>query len=140
MKWINHDLNHYKYFTAHTINCVCHCIRSMFRVLGIYNFDGIFHIFELTQTVPQNSRHHKHAKLLKWGCNFRQKRFVRNNKCNFVFPRIRHFKSIHVGNCRITTKSCIIVHSTYYGGGQFLHLTLFKNLLKTISYFIKNKS
>ena len=26
------------YFTAHTINCVCHSIRTMFRVLGIYNF------------------------------------------------------------------------------------------------------
>ena len=26
------------HFTAHTINCVCHSIRSMFRVLGIYNF------------------------------------------------------------------------------------------------------
>ena len=24
--------------SAHTINCVCHSIRSMFRVLGIYNF------------------------------------------------------------------------------------------------------
>ena len=28
-----------KHFTAYTINCVCHCIRSMFRVLGIYNFE-----------------------------------------------------------------------------------------------------
>ena len=27
-------------FSAHTINCVCHSIRSMFRVLGIYNFVG----------------------------------------------------------------------------------------------------
>ena len=27
------------YFTAHTFKCVCHCIRSMFRVLGIYNFE-----------------------------------------------------------------------------------------------------
>ena len=27
-----------KHFTAHTINCVCHSIRSMFRVLAIYNF------------------------------------------------------------------------------------------------------
>ena len=27
------------YFTAHTFNCVCHCIRVMFRVLGMYNFD-----------------------------------------------------------------------------------------------------
>ena len=23
---------------AHTFNCVCHCIRVMFRVLGMYNF------------------------------------------------------------------------------------------------------
>ena len=28
------------YFTAHTFNCVCHCIRAMFRVLGMYNFDN----------------------------------------------------------------------------------------------------
>ena len=27
------------YFTAHTFKCVCHCIRTMFRVLGVYNFD-----------------------------------------------------------------------------------------------------
>ena len=27
------------YFTAHTIKCVCHCRRVMFRVLGMYNFD-----------------------------------------------------------------------------------------------------
>ena len=26
------------YFTAHTFKCVCHCIRSMFGVLGVYNF------------------------------------------------------------------------------------------------------
>ena len=26
------------YFTAHTFKCVCHSIRTMFRVLGIYNF------------------------------------------------------------------------------------------------------
>ena len=26
------------YFTAHTFNCVCHCIRAMFRVLGMYSF------------------------------------------------------------------------------------------------------
>ena len=30
----NHDLT----FSAHTINCMCHSIRSMFRVLGIHNF------------------------------------------------------------------------------------------------------
>jgi hypothetical protein len=26
------------YFTAHTLKCVCHCRRVMFRVLGMYNF------------------------------------------------------------------------------------------------------
>jgi hypothetical protein len=33
-----HDLNHDLTFSAHTFNCVCHSKRSMFRVLGIYNF------------------------------------------------------------------------------------------------------
>jgi hypothetical protein len=33
-----HDINHDLIFSAHTINCVCHSIRSMFRVVGIYNF------------------------------------------------------------------------------------------------------
>ena len=26
------------YFTAHTLKCVCHCIRTTFRVLGVDNF------------------------------------------------------------------------------------------------------
>ena len=34
-----HDLNHDLTFSAHTINCMCHSIRSMFRVLGVYNFE-----------------------------------------------------------------------------------------------------
>ena len=38
MKGKTHDLNHDLTFSAHTINCVCHSIRSMFRVLGVYNF------------------------------------------------------------------------------------------------------
>ena len=36
-----HDLNHDLTLSAHTINCVCHIIRSMFRVLGMYNFGHI---------------------------------------------------------------------------------------------------
>ena len=39
MKAITHDLNHDLTFSAHTINCVCHSIGSMFGVLGIYSFD-----------------------------------------------------------------------------------------------------
>ena len=39
MKGKTHDLNHDLISYAHTINCVCHSIRSMFRVLGVYNFD-----------------------------------------------------------------------------------------------------
>ena len=38
MKGKTHDLNHDLTFSAHTFNCVCHSIRSMFRVLGINNF------------------------------------------------------------------------------------------------------
>ena len=42
---LNHDVNHDLTFSAHTINCVCHSIRSMFRVLGIYNFGTFITIF-----------------------------------------------------------------------------------------------
>ena len=38
MKGKTHDLNHDLKLSAHTINGVCHSIKSMFRVLGIYNF------------------------------------------------------------------------------------------------------
>ena len=38
MKGETHDLNHDLTFSAHTIHCVRHSIRSMFRVLCIYNF------------------------------------------------------------------------------------------------------
>jgi hypothetical protein len=38
VKGKNHDLKHDLTFSAHTINCVCHSIRAIFRVLGIYNF------------------------------------------------------------------------------------------------------
>ena len=38
MKGKTHDLNHDLTFYANIINCVCHSIRSMFRVLGMYNF------------------------------------------------------------------------------------------------------
>ena len=34
-----HHLNHDLTVSAHTINYVCHSISSMFRVLGMYNFD-----------------------------------------------------------------------------------------------------
>ena len=36
----NHDLINDLTFSAHTINYVCHSIRSMFRVLGVYNFES----------------------------------------------------------------------------------------------------
>ena len=38
MKGKIHDLYHDLKFSEHTINCGCHSIRSMIRVLGIYNF------------------------------------------------------------------------------------------------------
>jgi hypothetical protein len=44
-----HDLNHDLTFSAHTINCACHSIRSMFRVLGIYNFARVTNLIHLDQ-------------------------------------------------------------------------------------------
>ena len=44
------------YFTAHTFKCVCQCIRTMFRVLGVYNFaDNMKKGLELTPD-EQNER------------------------------------------------------------------------------------
>ena len=43
MKEITHDLSHDLTFCAHTINCVCHSIGTMFRVLGTYNFGEGLH-------------------------------------------------------------------------------------------------
>ena len=40
-----HDLT----FSAHTINCVCHSIRSMFRVFGIYK---LLQTFMYKKNVP----------------------------------------------------------------------------------------
>ena len=39
MKGKTHDLYHDLTFNARTNNCGCHSIRSMFRVLGVYNFE-----------------------------------------------------------------------------------------------------
>ena len=39
------------YFTAHTFKCVCHCIRTMFRVLGVYNFVWKYNFGTFWQTV-----------------------------------------------------------------------------------------
>ena len=42
------------YFTAHTFNCVCHCIRAMFRVLGMYNFGFMSkNVFMKFMNIPQ---------------------------------------------------------------------------------------
>ena len=38
VKGKTHDSNHDLKFSANTINYECHSIRSMFTVLGIYNF------------------------------------------------------------------------------------------------------
>ena len=37
------------YSTAHTFQCVCHCIRTMFRVLGVYNFGGVIKKISFTE-------------------------------------------------------------------------------------------
>ena len=60
MKGKTHDLNHDLTFYAHTFNCVCHSIRSMFRVLGIYNFASDMKIAKIlvqNTTGLENSNH-----------------------------------------------------------------------------------
>ena len=53
VKGKTHDLIHNLKFSAHTINCVRHSIRSMFRVLGIYNFaQGLEMWIQLGSKVP----------------------------------------------------------------------------------------
>ena len=47
----NHDLNHDLIFFAHTIDCVCHSIRSMFRVLGVYNFATYLKILGISNQI-----------------------------------------------------------------------------------------
>ena len=47
MKGKTHDLNHDLTFSAHTINCVCNSIRSMFRVLCIYIYTFAHIIFSV---------------------------------------------------------------------------------------------
>ena len=39
VKWKSWIKSWVIHFTLHTINCVCHSIRSMFILLGMYNFD-----------------------------------------------------------------------------------------------------
>ena len=42
---------------ASTINCGCHSIRSMFRVFGIYNFDGNLNTYLHKREVLQRLRY-----------------------------------------------------------------------------------
>ena len=47
------------YFTAHTFNCVCHSIGTMFRVLGVYNFGDYLKYWTLVDSLlrrPSNSK------------------------------------------------------------------------------------
>ena len=39
------------------INCVCHSIRSMFRVLGMYNFDDYQNLRLINDQFPTTSSH-----------------------------------------------------------------------------------
>ena len=61
MKGKTHDLNHDLTFSALTINCVCHSIRSMFRVLGIYKWPKV------KKMLPEGD--HDPRELFKYNCD-----------------------------------------------------------------------
>ena len=67
------------YFTAHTINCVCHSMRTMFRVLGIYNF-GATHKYS---RVHENSTS-TYVLIIVWNCKLYKSvlKDVRKNRIN----------------------------------------------------------
>ena len=48
------------HFTAHTINCVCHSIRSMFSILRMYNFGPCYKNKEMTCKIKPDFRETKH--------------------------------------------------------------------------------
>ena len=84
MKGKTHDLNHDLTFSAHTINCVCHSIRSMFRVFGIYNVDYQLGLAILVQCMQLDTLTHK--------CNFHFIYLFRENSSNLTFPVIHNKK------------------------------------------------
>ena len=52
-----HELNHDLTFSAHTINCVCQSIKSMFRVLGVYNFGNGMNSIPVSKFQKANKMH-----------------------------------------------------------------------------------
>ena len=66
------------YFTAHTFNCVCHCIRAMFRVLGMYNFDTQINVENILKTPRFTFRYQK-------GPNVTFK-ILKGSKCHLKVP------------------------------------------------------
>ena len=78
------------YFNAHTIDCVCHTIRSMFRVLGIYNFGfALYYTYYSIhkQTLEKSKKQQlKLTKLPKRKCQS-------NNECTNVFLVYVHLRA-----------------------------------------------
>ena len=99
------------YFTAHTFNCVCHSIRSMFRLLGVYNFDQslkkLFYLFRLVILPRQHTW--STTKVTRSGSNmntpqafFQLKRpdFTNPNCTRLIFWRRKMMKTMR-GPCKI---------------------------------------
>ena len=55
-KTLSQDCPHgeIRHLSAYTINCVCHSIRSMFRVLGIYNFEESMKVIVTCHGYPRH--------------------------------------------------------------------------------------
>ena len=106
MKGKTHDLNHDLTFSAHTINCVCHRIRSMFRVLGIYNF-GLDLIFGLIQFVLIVKTI---AILVKFGARFSWKYVMYIIKCYSVCVLDEQMKYSHYIMATFCFEFCFVLH------------------------------
>ena len=86
-----------EHFTAHTISCVCHNIRSMFRVLWIYNFGPALHCFYSRVHISWNKAFFKiEKKPLVFSLIENKKKIFKklNNRKQIIKNRTkRHFSS-----------------------------------------------
>ena len=97
MKGKTHDLNHDLTFSAHTIDCMCHSIRSMFRVLVIYSFGSFLFLGPdvLTKeslTIPWGMQHRflHQIRTLQFHSSLFSKVFVQFSFCKKA-TKVWHF-------------------------------------------------
>ena len=114
MKGKSHDLNHDLTFSAHTINCVCHSIRSMFRVLGIYNFAVFLNAVVSSTSLKKSLEKVASCIILE---TFIGSKNLRTANVPFINKIVWFKRAQGKGNCRklaSSNTSCLEAHAGFY--------------------------